>query len=160
LNEPWGLSDALTCLVAFFGVTLIARPWESLIVDESAKFIGVIISFLGAFGSSVALVTIKKISNRGHFTHNFFYFLSPHIPLSPLLACVPYLDKTAWFIPTNPSTWFYAVISTMFGIAGFKIFTIGQFLQQKAIMQVPIATASYMLYVQAIIAFLFEWIIW
>jgi hypothetical protein len=119
LSEPWGLSDAITCLFAFLGVTFIARPWETAIVDESAKFLGVIVSLLGAMSTSAAIFTIRKISTRGHFTHNIFYSLFPHILLSLLLACVPGLDKTAWFIPSKVSTWFYAVMSTGFAITGF-----------------------------------------
>jgi drug/metabolite transporter (DMT)-like permease len=132
-------------------VTLIARPWDTSAAASS--IVGVCISTIGSVFGAICIVTLRQLGKRIDAVHNILWFHLPVVPLCLLLALIPGVETRAWRMPDGGYTWTMMLLSCFMGIAG-------QALQYKALTMVEVGRASYMIYAQAILAFLIEWVFW
>lgn len=120
LDEPWGISDAATCICALGGVFLIARPWETVETGAGAKVAGVMLSVIAAIFSSICMVILRQVGKAIETEHNVLYFHMPNMILSVIISPFALFETRPWIFPTNLSSLSLVAASTICGIAGKK----------------------------------------
>ncbi len=85
LNERVHFSTIICILLCIAGLVLIVRPGQSLMAIEYLPTLSLIAAIIGAFGSSVAYVIIRKLGQQEDSSVIIFYFPFIALPLSVVL---------------------------------------------------------------------------
>lgn len=157
LGERFNVGVVACVVLSFSGLVLVAEPaWiHSLLLsgstermfDETARLniFGVFIAVLGAFGSAIAYVLVRKLSGLEDSSVIILYFPMVALPMSVVLLGSDFV----W--PSSVSTW---VLLFLVGV-----FTqIGQIGLTKAMQTETAARATGFSYVQVLFAVMFGYV--
>jgi drug/metabolite transporter (DMT)-like permease len=129
-------------LLGFIGLLCVVQPGAAF--DDSLPLFNVFIALLGAFGSAVAYVLVRKLSALEDSSVIIFYFPLIALPLSVLVA------GHSFVLPGEPSTWLLLVLVGVFT-------QVGQIGLTKAMQTEPAARATAFSYLQVVFAIILGW---
>ncbi|TPX55855.1 hypothetical protein PhCBS80983_g04980 [Powellomyces hirtus] len=120
----------------------------------STQFLGVLIGLAGAVLGATIFIIVRRLAGRATPLHIVSVFSLVSIPLSIFAALVPTGGTNkAWIVPQDPLTYMFLLLVSASAYGG-------QLCVTKSLELESAGKASSMNYVQVIVAFLAEWIIW
>lgn len=145
LKERLQLSTLICILLSFAGLLLIARPSWLLGEQTSLPTLPLTAAILGAFGSAIAYVLVRKLNETEYHSVIIFYFPLIALPFSLILL------GHELVIPSG-STWFILIL--------VGIFTqVGQIGLTKAMKTEAAGKATAYSYLQVVFAAMIGWFI-
>ncbi|KAI8823174.1 uncharacterized protein EV422DRAFT_394630 [Fimicolochytrium jonesii] len=116
------------------------------------SFLGIMVGLTGALIGASVFIIVRKLCGRATPLHIVSCLSLVSIPLS-VLAGLVMPATTPWIVPRDPLTWMFLLV-----ISGSAYG--GQLCTTKSLQLESAGRAASMNYVQVIIAFVAEWIIW
>ena len=146
LKERIQVSTMLCVVFSFIGLFLVARPEILFGVNENSfSLLAIIAAVLGAFGSAVAYVLVRKLNETEDASVIIFYFPMVALPISLCLLGDGFIMPTGW-------TW----LTLLF----VGVFTqMGQIGLTKAMMTETASKATAFSYLQVVFSVLLGWFI-
>jgi drug/metabolite transporter (DMT)-like permease len=149
LNERISKIDIVALTLGFIGMILINNPFSDREKGEN-ELLGTILSLAGGVTSSIAWISIRKMSSKCHFTIAPFYFSLGCTFCSSLLFIWSSQGKV------NKAEYGVIVIITICAIG--LITFIGQLLQSLAYEYEKASRVAVFYYLQTFLVFLFDYI--
>ena len=136
INEKIKKSTIIALILGWIGVFVILNPTQLLSLNINIDNLTVLIAFIGAISTSLAYITVKKLS----FTENV-YIIIKYFPLISIITLSPYV-LINWVTPNfNELIW----------IIGIGLFTqLGQTFLTIGLKNLPASEASTINYLQVL----------
>lgn len=143
LGERFNVQLVLAIALSFIGVLFVVEPpWIFGGEAPSLSSFGVTMALLGAFGSAIAYVLVRKLSALEDSSVIIFYFPMIALPMSIILLG----DDAVW--PSDAYTWLLLLLVGVFT-------QVGQVGLTKSMQTEPAARATAFSYVQVLFALVF-----
>tara|TARA_B100000401_G_C52746602_1_gene691093 strand:+ start:236 stop:1123 length:888 start_codon:yes stop_codon:yes gene_type:complete len=124
----------LALLSGWLGILVILNPYQLSISNIDIKSLAILVAFIGSISTSLAYITVKKLS----LTEDVFVIIK-YFPFVSLITLFPFV-VIYWVTPS---------INELFWIAGIGLFTqIGQILLTIGLKNLPASEASSINYFQ------------
>ena len=136
INEKITKSTIIALTLGWIGIFIILNPTQLLSLNINIDKLTVLIAFIGAISTSLAYITVKKLS----FTENV-YIIIKYFPLISIITLSPYVFIN-WVTPNfNELIW----------IIGIGLFTqLGQTFLTIGLKNLPASEASTINYLQVL----------
>lgn len=136
INEKIKKSTIIALILGWIGIFVILNPTQLLSLNINIDNLTVLIAFIGAISTSLAYITVKKLS----FTENV-YIIIKYFPLISIITLSPYV-LINWVTPNfNELIW----------IIGIGLFTqLGQTFLTIGLKNLPASEASTINYLQVL----------
>ena len=136
INEKIKKSTIIALILGWIGIFIILNPIQLLSLNINIDNLTVLIAFIGAISTSLAYITVKKLS----FTENV-YIIIKYFPLISIITLSPYV-LINWVTPNfNELIW----------IIGIGLFTqLGQTFLTIGLKNLPASEASTINYLQVL----------
>ncbi|KAI9101629.1 hypothetical protein DFS34DRAFT_423753 [Phlyctochytrium arcticum] len=120
--------------------------------DDGSRALGVLLGLAGAVFGALVYIIVRNLAGRATPLHILSVFSLSSIPLS-LLFSLFLPSTTPWLIPQDPLTYMYLTLIACSALAG-------QLFLCKSLEREAAGKASSMNYVQVLVAFVAEWVVW
>ena len=138
INETCNRNIFAGLIFGWIGVLIILNPSKLAYLDANIKTISIVIAFIGAISTSMAYITVKKLSE----TENIFVIIK-YFPLISVIILLP-ITIFNWVTPN---------LNDLIWILGIGLFTqIGQTLLTLGLKNLPASLASTINYLQVLFA--------
>lgn len=122
LHEPVTTFDAIAAVISIAGVVLVIRPYSGHdVIPPATRISGSLFALLAALGSSIAYVSIRKLSAIVHFLVSVLAFGIVSFITALFLGGAVSLD----FILSNQTGFLLVVLSSVFAFLGQCFITKG-----------------------------------
>ncbi|KAI9002326.1 hypothetical protein BC832DRAFT_115137 [Gaertneriomyces semiglobifer] len=150
---PSEITDAdKTSFDIFANATIVLTEPVAETEDPSGRPLGVLLGLAGAGFGALVYIIVRYLAGRATPMHILSMFSLVSLPCSLFLTMI-LPSPTPWIVPQSPLTYMFLCLVA---VSAFS----GQLFLCKSLQRETAGKASSMNYVQVLVAFLAEWIIW